>query len=128
MTSESVATTTGPTFAAWARRITCTIIGWPAMSASGFPGNRVEAIRAGMRTRMSAILSRHSRYRDRQQQVVGSPVIRVARGEANRLFVRRRQRRPPVIGSFHVNAMDSFELNKILGAILGTCLLVLAVN
>ena len=42
--------------------------------------------------------------------------------------MRRRQRRPPVIGSFHVNAMDSFELNKILGAILGTCLLVLAVN
>ena len=46
--SESVATTTGPVPAASARRSTCTIIGVPAMSASGLPGSRVEAIRAGM--------------------------------------------------------------------------------
>src|SRR5579862_2387459 len=53
--AESVATTTGPTQAAWARRITCTIIGTPAISASGLPGNLVEAMRAGMRMRISAI-------------------------------------------------------------------------
>ena len=38
-----------------ARRITCTIIGTPAISASGLPGSRVEAMRAGMRMRISAI-------------------------------------------------------------------------
>src|SRR4051812_35224371 len=31
-----------------ARRYTCSIIGCPSMSASGLPGNRVEANRAGM--------------------------------------------------------------------------------
>ena len=31
-----------------ARRYTCSIIGRPSMSASGFPGKRVEANRAGM--------------------------------------------------------------------------------
>ena len=43
------ATTTGPTSAATARRQTCTIIGTPAMSASGLPGSRVAASRAGIR-------------------------------------------------------------------------------
>src|ERR1700722_14193775 len=55
ISTESVATTTGPTPAAWARRSTCTIIGTPAISASGLPGNLVEAMRAGMRMRISAI-------------------------------------------------------------------------
>src|SRR5579863_5883553 len=50
ISAESVATTTGPSFAAWARRRTCTIIGSPAISASGLPGSRVDAIRAGIRT------------------------------------------------------------------------------
>jgi hypothetical protein len=36
--------------AAMACRHTRTIIGTPAMSASGLPGNRVEAMRAGIRT------------------------------------------------------------------------------
>src|SRR5439155_3841351 len=43
------ATTTGPTSAATARRQTCTIIGTPAISASGLPGSRVAARRAGIR-------------------------------------------------------------------------------
>ena len=55
ITSESVATTTSPSRAACARRITCTIIGSPAMSRSGLPGSLVEAMRAGMRMRTSAI-------------------------------------------------------------------------
>ena len=38
-----------------ARRSTCTIIGTPAISASGLPGSRVEAMRAGMRMRTSGI-------------------------------------------------------------------------
>ena len=50
MEKSSVATTTRPRPASIARRQTWTIIGWPLMSASGFPGRRVEAMRAGMRT------------------------------------------------------------------------------
>ena len=42
------ATTTGPIPASIARRQTWTIIGSPWMSASGLPGSRVEAMRAGM--------------------------------------------------------------------------------
>src|SRR5438445_669334 len=54
-TSESVATTTSPSRAACARRSTWTIIGSPAMSSSGLPGSLVEAMRAGMTMRTSAI-------------------------------------------------------------------------
>src|SRR5262249_43921215 len=43
------ATTTGPIPAATARRHTCTIIGTPAISASGLPGSRVAENRAGIR-------------------------------------------------------------------------------
>jgi hypothetical protein len=45
--SLSVATTTSPIAASIARRQTWTIIGVPAMSASGLSGSRVAAIRAG---------------------------------------------------------------------------------
>src|SRR5579864_484739 len=50
-------------------------------------------------------------------------VIRVASCAANRLFVHRPSRplRSP-------SAMNSFEINKILGAVLGTCLFLLAVH
>ena len=44
------ATATGPISASRARSSTCTIIGRPWMSASGLPGSRVEAMRAGMTT------------------------------------------------------------------------------
>ncbi len=47
ISGESVATTTGPIPAAAARSITRTIIGRPAMSASGLPGRRLAAMRAG---------------------------------------------------------------------------------
>jgi len=59
------------------------------------------------------------------------PLIRVARAEANRLFVRRRKPRlpaPSITLRASFEAMDSFEVNKILGAILGTCLGILAIN
>src|SRR5262249_56319641 len=63
---------------------------------------------------------------------VGWPFIRVARAEANRLFVHRRNlpRPLPIPLTFRASleAMDSFEVNKILGAILGTCLGVLSIN
>src|SRR4029077_14288519 len=64
---------------------------------------------------------------------MGWPLIRVARAEANRLFVHRRNpARPPLAIplTFRASpqAMDSFEVNKILGAILGTCLGVLSIN
>ena len=115
----------------------------PAISASGLPGSRVEAMRAGIRMRTSAIALpsavRPGRSGPRQNAIVGWPVIRVARGEENRLFVRRRNgglawrslhRARPIASVVTATAadqrepeaMDSFELNKILGAVLGTCL------
>src|SRR5579862_1438001 len=48
ISSSPAATTTGPISAATAERQTRTIIGTPAISASGFPGRRVDAMRAGM--------------------------------------------------------------------------------
>src|SRR6185295_11687630 len=53
ISAESVATITGPTAASSARRITRTIIGTPPISASGLPGRRADAMRAGMRIRTS---------------------------------------------------------------------------
>ena len=50
MAGSAQATITGPISAASARSSTCTIIGRPAMSASGLPGRRVEAMRAGIST------------------------------------------------------------------------------
>src|SRR5439155_21808623 len=47
---SSVATTTRSAPLASARSATRTTIGFPAMSASGLPGKRVDAQRAGMRT------------------------------------------------------------------------------
>jgi hypothetical protein len=52
---SSVATMTRETTGdASARRYTCSIIGRPSMSASGLPGNRVEANRAGMTATISS--------------------------------------------------------------------------
>src|SRR5262245_3936115 len=67
------------------------------------------------------------------------PGYTVARHEANRLFLRppslaRHARRAAPARCLTVSSgsrspsMDSFELNKILGAILGTCLFLLALN
>src|SRR5215475_2471141 len=105
------------------------------MSASGLPGSLVEAMRAGMTMRMSAIApprpgARHRPASSRAKMRRGFGVIRVASVEANRLFVHRRN---PAAAAFLILpcepwAMDSFELNKILGAILGTCLAVLSIN
>jgi len=50
MVSSSQATTTGPMPAATARRQTWTIMGSPAISASGLSGRRVAARREGMTT------------------------------------------------------------------------------
>src|SRR6185295_16472865 len=54
----SVATTTLPIPVSSARRSTWTIIGRPAMSISGLPGRRVEAMRAGIRTRVRGSVMR----------------------------------------------------------------------
>ena len=136
--SESVATTTGPIWAACARRMTRTIIGSPAISASGFPGSRVEAIRAGIRMRMSAMLGRRPHLpfgcsRELHGALAVSCVIRVAtrRGKpaicAPRHDLAASAARLPS-SPLELKAMDSFELNKILGAILGTCLGLLSIN
>ena len=52
-------------------------------------------------------------------------------GEANRLSLRRRAPLAARFSAFWLHAwasMDSFELNKILGALLGTCLVLLSLN
>src|SRR5260221_9939791 len=62
---------------------------------------------------------------------VRCPLIRFVRAGANRLFGRRRKPRlpaPSITLRASFEAMDSFEVNKILGAILGTCLGILAIN
>src|SRR5580704_1293879 len=48
----SVATATRPISASFARRSTCTIMGAPAMSISGLPGRREDAMRAGISTKV----------------------------------------------------------------------------
>jgi hypothetical protein len=55
-TSRHDATTTRPASAAIACRQTCTIIGTPLMSASGFPGSRLACMRAGMTIRFLLML------------------------------------------------------------------------
>src|SRR5690348_3471860 len=112
MAGASVATNTRPSLAAKARRHTCTIIGSPAMSASGLPGSRVEAMRAGMRMTMSGIGSASRARLYGLQQARQTGYLCAALPLPSRSFP----------------SMNSFELNKILGALLGTCLVLLAVH
>ena len=112
--------------AACARRMTCTIIGSPAMSASGLPGSRVEAMRAGMtiRMRLSAI----------GPECAAAAACRSQIHYGSRGYTGCQRRGKPAIcaPSHRTNSlpsrpwseaqMNSFEMNKILGAVLGTCL------
>src|SRR5581483_9793298 len=129
--SESVATTASPTLAAAARRRTCTIIGNPPISASGLPGRRVEASRAGMRTSVSDIAGAADGCGKKRccRSVYtgclgrGKPV-----SDRRRRMSWRASESIPAPLPGYPTAMNSFELNKILGAILGTCLVLLALN
>src|SRR5690606_22372507 len=115
----SVATLTRPRPAAAARRQTCTIIGRPLMSASGLPGRRVACMRAGIKTSVRVLFIIVPGWR----KVSGERLlIRVAFPPAKQLVSapRRTARAEP--------GMDSFELNKIAGAVLGTALLVMALS
>src|SRR5262249_23042616 len=130
--SESVATATSPSLAACARRSTCTIIGSPAMSASGLPGSRVAAMRAGMtmRTLLSVIRLRpaggpkRADNRSWARRLSGLPGAR----QTGYLSPRTASFLPIAPAPETAPVLDSFELNKILGAILGTCLGVVALN
>ena len=80
MAGSAQATTTGPTAASVARRHTCTIIGSPAIRASGLSGKRVEPSRAGISTIVRDDMSSPSGVgRDaiftlaRSQELQGSP-------------------------------------------------------
>src|SRR6266700_2127168 len=141
--SESVATATGPMPAASARRMTCTIIGSPAISASGLPGSREEARRAGMRIKASRLAmgghgsgkraqGPNALEKSRRKSIVrlglyGLPEERQT-GYLCHAVVRRRDVRQLPVRLRSPNSMDSFEMNKILGAILGTALIVVALN
>src|SRR5262245_15282125 len=131
--SESVATTTSPMAAARARRMTCTIIGSPAMSASGLPGSREAAIRAGMMIKMSlpAIGLREVSGKPRcraktRAKVSGACPLYGLPGVTQTGYLCGRYRPFPRAGDRTV--LDSFEMNKVLGAVLGTCLGVVALN
>src|SRR5579872_867230 len=152
MSAVSVATTTRPIFASSARRITCTIIGNPAMSFSGFPGSRVDAMRAGISTSVLAAgmsLATPSKFgmRTRQKgeglggfpeilpgytgcQSRGKPLSRSPLPGVGTALLLRRGRGANFLtsGLGPASTMDSFELNKILGALLGTCLVLLTIN
>jgi cytochrome c len=67
--------------------------------------------------------------------MIDARVIRVARGEENRVFLRRRRLCGSAASASFLKpdhkslvAMDSFELNKIMGAVLGVCLALLSLN
>ena len=123
----------------------------PPISSSGLPGRRVAAMRAGISTRM-----RVSGHRERGQPAVENrPEIMGIGGKSARLYglpepgqtdisTLLRVRRESLIPDAHPRpfrrpsvdlpglepdpTMDSFELNKIIGAILGTCILVLVTS
>src|SRR5262249_2118486 len=131
----SVAPTPGPPSASWAGRMTRTIIGCPPMSASGLPGRRSEAMRAGIRMRTLAIkkgppqsgvlhaVTGWSRTVYTGCQPGGKPAM-CPRSRAPDW----RRFRPPCLALRNQAAMDSFEINKILGAFLFTCLVLRALN
>ena len=139
MASSSVATTTGPTPAASARRSTCTIIGSPAMSASGLPGSRVDGHAGGDQDQdvvghrlQSLGIARRDR-RAKHQADRGCALRYTGcqrRGKPGICAPPRRAAVQPDVASFSGSrsAMDSFELNKVLGAVLGTCLALLSLN
>ena len=94
----------GPSPASMARRQTCTIIGSPRMSASGLSGSRVEAMRAGMRTTGSDIDGPEGQKfgmrwtlppEERQKVSSGNVLIRVAKGAAKRVIIRRPAAKAP---------------------------------
>ncbi len=113
--------------------MTCTIIGSPAMSASGLPGSLVEAMRAGMRIEKSSAIGVPRAGCDGRctnvswvGRLYGLPEARQT-GYLCAAIVSLWLLSNPV-PSASLQAMNSFELNKILGAILGTCLGVLSIN
>src|SRR5262245_36463187 len=139
------ATSTGPMAASIARRQTCTIMGAPWMSASGLSGRRVEARRAGMTTigwrgvpavkassrrdlrHIAATPTRFTTKAQRTQRFCGpGPAARRFRwpvpglpaywtGGASAVTVRAHSNR----GRIHRGWwMNSFELNKVIGAVL----------
>src|ERR1700687_5332906 len=133
----SVAPATRPICAASARRSTWTIIGRPAISNSGLPGRRVAALRAGISTRVRVLVIRVESGHGGEQagnDGDGSKVgafIRVARARATRYLIVARGAvrkpdsccfprpfsRPKIdLPAWSLSKMDSFELNKILGA------------
>src|SRR5579863_2583404 len=123
------ATTTGPTAAATARRQTCTIIGTPAISASGFIGRRVDASRAGIRMIGLAIgdlagtaFTRGSWGKPAAttcpvRLLAGSAIIRLSwRRESDFLPPAARPAQPG--DERKRTPMSSFEWNKIIASVL----------
>src|SRR5262245_46415987 len=116
--------------------MTWTIIGSPAMSASGLPGSLVEARRAGIMTRCIVLPRLVARDRQNARGLAGYTGCQ-SRGKPaicappHAVCCGRQPLLPSPINAclrWSLEAMDSFELNKILGAILGTCLGVLTIN
>src|SRR5262249_16119801 len=106
---------------------TCTISGSPAISASGLPGNRTAAIRAGMRISASAIFL----VFPRQLQKHRAELVRYTgckEGGKPAICAPPQPLAPSPLPMSLRATMASFELNKILGALLGPCLILLSLN
>ena len=110
ITASPQATATGPMSASRPRSSTCTIIGLPWMSASGLPGSRVEAMRAGMMTIGLHGLMGKGRF----------PMVRAPYGGARpRATAGRRLLLRVWSGSTGKSRrMDSMEVNKGIAAVL----------
>src|SRR5690348_6813496 len=99
------------------------------MSASGLPGNRLEAMRAGIRMSASGVALG---MRALAKTKGGPGAYTGCQRSGKPVSVRRCQSTVaprtdcPAPGARF--SMNSFELNKILGAVLGTCLILLALN
>src|SRR5690349_24699066 len=108
-------------------------MGTPFRSAKGLPGSRVDARRAGMRMSVSGIgepgaWAQGDQGRKCRRRLYGLPEARQTGISSPPPGPWRYPLRTvtPRFGSRI--SMNSFELNKILGAVLGTCLILLALN
>ena len=125
ISGASVATTTRPISASTARRQTWTIIGSPAMSASGLPGQAGRRHAGGDRERSSVTgLDGAARVakRPKVRRLYGLPPRRQSPSFARRHLPGRCR------GSRNRGTWTPYEFNKIAGAVLGTAFGVMAIG
>src|SRR5690606_34057540 len=120
---------------------TRTIIGTPPISARGFPGSRAEAMRAGMMTtgftgtcskvrRDLYFMRRYAAMTAGAGRVMSPRIFTGHSAPVGRQF-RAAGRKPEGhfrSRSWELASMDSYEWNKIAGAVLGTLVFIFVVK